>query len=307
MDGGKRQVAWQFFERAVAVPVQVGGRGVLRGGDWEIGFLEKRDAIPVDFECHGKSELSCAGGKFVFEIDDDGFGFADWRSRGNVHFLPAIGGSGLQHGEGEGQFGAVRGRDVGHATAEVKPAGHGQGQRRGGVEFSKIEFDRVRLGQASELRLAKGDGREPSVVVFLQRCGDVYAVAALGLLERFALGQGDQPGIRIGAARQQFGVWMNLGTNRHIHGDELGLVEVQNLPQLLGNLEPVFAVDWFEVSRVSDPHDFIRVGVDVNPLCHRQAKGRCAEQVGDESEPLAVPTVKVRAGTGGEDEFCQRY
>ena len=154
----QRQVTWQLLNCSVAVPVQISRRWVHRGDRWQRRFFKQRDSVPVNLKRHRQAKPLGATWQFVGQVHDDCLGFADRRSDGHVDVSPcAIGSLRLERGEGERQIGVVRGGDVGHAATEMQPTGHRQGERRVGGERAEVEFDRVRLGQASKLRQPQFD------------------------------------------------------------------------------------------------------------------------------------------------------
>ena len=123
------------------------------------------------------------------------------------------------------------------------------------------------------------------------------------MAEGGALGQGGEAGRRVWAAWAQLGCGVDFGAGWHIDGEQFSFVEIQDFAQFLGELQAVVATDRFEVRLVADPHDLVRVGVDVSTLGDRQAKRRRTEQVGDKAMFFTVPSVEVRAGAGRQNQL----
>ena len=113
------------MKRAEAAIVEVGG-GWRNFGDFELGvgfFLEEGDAIPMNFEGLGEAKALGAGGKFAFEIDEDGFCFAGGRADCDVDGDPFFGSNfGFENWEWKWEGWVLRCGHVGHAAAEAEPA-----------------------------------------------------------------------------------------------------------------------------------------------------------------------------------------
>ena len=111
--------------------------------------------VPINFKCRRDAELPRARRQFVFQINQNGFGFATRSADVHIHFLPrAVRQFCFQCRKRKWQIRVERGCDVRHAAAKTQPVVQRQNQRAVGRQFAKIHRDRKRLGQSAQLRFA---------------------------------------------------------------------------------------------------------------------------------------------------------
>ncbi len=291
---------------AEAAPVQVGAVGRQPHEARIAGkpALEQGDAVPVNLEGGGQAQAVTAGRQLAGQVNEDGLGLPGGGAGHDVHRLPAVrGGFDLELREREGQVGVVRSGHVGHAAAETQPAGERQHQGPVHRQRAEVQHHAMRLGQAAQLRDAQPVRGDAPVVGGLEQVGAIAAVQACGGAQRHAVFQRPQlPGRKRRAGAELVG-GVHLRAGGVVHHDQFGFIEVQHLAQFLGDLHHVASVARAEAGLVAQPDVLAGVGGGKHGVGHAQAQRRRAEQVGDETEPLAVPGVQVGAGAGGQDRL----
>ena len=134
----------------------------------------------------------------------------------------------------------------------------------------------MRLSESAEVGCAQLRRRHTLAIHGSQSRRDVLSLNGLSSAQPMLLVQRHQGARGEWFARQQFIGRMHFDARFVVHNDQFCFVEIEHFAKLFCDLQLKHPLLCEERLLVSDPNQFLWIGLDMTPHGNRQAKRRCA-------------------------------
>ena len=263
------------------------------------GAGREEGLVPVDHEVRADPHPAVLGREQPAQVGDDGLVLARREAEAGDRGLPfAVGAHHVEFREVRLQRVRLPDRDVDARVRGEDPSREEERDVVGGRLRPEVEDEFVRLGDP--LEAAGTEGGDVVEVPFGERLAVISPGFIRGGDRSVSLPYPPQFEVDRGGGDEGL-VHVDVDLRGMVHGDEVHAVHVDGLPQFLGDLHHVLAVQRLQHA-VGEAPVFLRgeggrVGTLAAEDAERHAEGALPHHVADELEPVAVPHVEHGTGT----------